>query len=677
VFILREQAFDAISQGVTYLCSQQQKDGSFLSLSSPRQDNFTKTLIFHSTFSTSLILDSLHSIPKKSNLQDVKRKASLFLLNQKSTHWSFNYWTRNSEQAKKLPYPDDLDDTSCALAALFHYDRTIIDGSVLAHVVRLFTSTEVKEGGPYRTWLVPEDADNIWKDIDIAVNSNVAYFLSLYEIALPQLTGYIEDRIINNKLFSPYYPTEFPIFYFISRFYNGKYKNKLIESLLAKRNSKYTWDNPLNTALAMSTICNLQGSVDKLDESVHYLLQTQMHGSWKPNPFYTGVNPKKDKPYFAGSSALVTALCLEALSKYLHAISIGIEERREHSSIKEAQLHGQIMQKVEKRFSILDKKIYGNTLGILDKIIKNDKQISLLPYYFTQTLGEKKKNVPEEFLIDLGIANVFGWLAYTIYDDFLDGEGNPQLLSVANIALRSLCYIYENILPERVGFTKLFFTIMDTLDFANAWETVNCRIVISNNIFDLRNFVIPNSLGYESLAEKSFGHALGPVALLFLLGYNKNSPEVRSLLLFFKHYLIMRQLNDDAHDWKQDLLRGYCNSVGLLLMNKIHFDSSGKISTEKHIQKMQKIFWHETIIEVCAQINEHAHSARQALNNCSVIVDSHPLEQLLVPYENISREALAERMSILKFLRTYSSAPNSLKNFSGKKIWNKIERSKS
>src|SRR6266568_1907929 len=658
MFVLRGQAFDAFSQGITYLTRQQQKDGSFISLSSPRKNNFSKALSFHSTFSTSLILDCLSNMPQESAVKEMQQKASAFLLQQKSMYWSFNYWARNSQQAKKMPYPDDLDDTSCALAALFHYDNSIIDGSVLAYVVRLLTATEIKEGGPYRTWLVDDNADNVWKDTDVAVNSNIAYFLSLQEIELPQLTNYIEDCIINNKLFSPYYPTDYPILYFISRFYNGKYKDALINLLLAKKNSKHHWDNPLNTALVMSSLINLQGA-DTLDKSLQYLLQTQIKGAWKPYPFYTGVNPKKDKPYYAGSAALTTALCLEALCKYLPTISVGDKKAREKIDIKKDRLHEQIIKKAEKRFSFLDEKTYRNTLGILDKIINNDnqQQVSLLPYYFAQTLGSKKKKVPEEFMLDLGVANVFGWLAYTIYDDFLDLERkeDTQILSVANIALRSVCGIYEKILPRKIRFSEMFHNIMDSLDSSNAWETTNCKIAINNNTFDLKNFAVPNFLGYERLAEKSLGHALGPVAILFSLGYNKHSPEVRNLLLFFKHYLIARQLNDDAHDWEQDLLKGNCNSVGSLLLKKAHLYDREKVSTEKYIQKLQKIFWHEIIVEVCALINEHTQKAKKALHDCTVIIDHHFLEQMVTPYEKAARIALDERKKALEFLEIYTS----------------------
>src|SRR5260221_12305732 len=100
MFVFRDQALTAISQGISSLACQQQKDGSFLSFSSPSKDDFTKALTFNSTFTTSLILDALHALPQTNELQAIQKKAAHFLLGQKSDYWSFNYWARDSKQAR-------------------------------------------------------------------------------------------------------------------------------------------------------------------------------------------------------------------------------------------------------------------------------------------------------------------------------------------------------------------------------------------------------------------------------------------------------------------------------------------------------------------------------------------------------------------------------------------------
>lgn len=660
MFARRGQLERALSQGIASLLNQQQPDGSFFSFSSPQKDNFSYTLTFNSTFTTSLILDSLHTLPPTASLKKIKKNASMFLLQQKSAYWSFNYWARNSDEAKKMPYPDDLDDTVCALAALFHYDNKLLNGGVLAHVVQLLTAVEVKEGGPYRTWIVSETAAKIWKDIDIAVNSNIAYFLSLLSISLPSLTDFVEENLANNTLFSPYYPSEVPIIFFISRFYKGKYNDTLKNLLLAKRNSNYNWGNPLNTALAINALCNIQAVQEINEKSILYLLQSQRQGFWRPYAFYTGVNPKRDQTYYAGSSALTTAFCLEALNNYIRLFATYGRGLQKKSETHEALLHRAITQRVKNKFLPLDKTIYKNTHKFIDELLKKDPlyQITLLPYYFAKSLTSKNKDITDEFLITLGEANLYGWIAYTIYDDFLDEKGDPHTLAIANIALRALCEVYETILPQQPGFVDIFHTIMDNLDSANAWEVRNCVLFIKNRSYDFNTFVMPDFLDNAILAKKSLGHALGPIAILFYLGYNKKSPEVQNLLLFFKHYLIARQLNDDAHDWEQDLLHGHINAVSALLMRTI-FKKGGpkskKISIKRLLASLQKVFWHTTIDEVCVLVNEHIKNAKTALSNCTAIIDYSLFENLLAPHERAAKMALEERENALKFFDTYTT----------------------
>lgn len=624
-------------QGIMDLSLLQQKDGSFLSFSSPDPTYFSHALTFQSTFSTSLILSSLCILNETPKLKTLKKHAAHFLLTQKSPYWSFNYWARSSQEAQRLPYPDDLDDTFCALSALFLYQPQIITGEVLAHAVTLLTTLEKKEGGPYRTWLVDEKTDTIWRDVDIAVNSNIAYFLSLQKIELTNLNRYIEKNITLRKLISPYYPSSLPILYFISRFYVGKEKTIIIKQLLSTRNSKGYWDNPLDTALGICVLLHYNTPPEELTHAVGYIIEQQRENNLKAFPFYTGVNPKKDKTYFAGSSALTTAFCLEAIAKYQKAL-VKNENQALSKQTDEKKIYQAIVDRVEKRFASFDKPLKKIIFAFIHKLLHDDtaKQISLLPYYFTQTLGRRQKEISSELVIQLGAVNVFGWIAYTIYDDFLDEEGDPHLLSFATIALREVINIFENILPQ-TDFVAFSQQIMDQLDRANAWEVSNTR----------SKSKLPRYGNYHQLADKSLGHALGPLAILFALGYNKNSPEIKNLLLFFTHYLIAKQLNDDAHDWEHDLQKGQINAVGAMLLKK---QREGKNKTHK---KLQKIFWYEVLPDVSRLILKHTKKAHTLLKKCPVVIDQQPLVKLLETCEQSAHTALEEQAKTLQFLKHY------------------------
>lgn len=625
---------------ISHLHSGQEKDGSFLSLSSDSQ-NFTHPLTYQTTFSTSLILSCLSTLNETPQIKIIKQKAATFLLSQKSKHWSWNYWVRESGEAKKMPYPDDLDDTFCALNALFLYNSKIINGEVMADIVNLLTALEIKTGGPYKTWLVDKSVKKIWKDVDLAVNSNIAYFLFLNEIEIPNLTKFINSKIAKTDFFSPYYPSPFPIIYFISRFYKGKYKEKIIKYLIDKQQATGSFGNPLYTALAISSLINLGFPVQKLKLSMEYLLKNQKNEYWKAYGFC--FDPSKNgKKYISGSSYLTTAFCLEALNKYQDAIY-----KMENTIIDKTQtkqqekLYNAVLQNVKNRLTAFDVSFKKVAFSFIDKLTKNntDKQIVLLPYYFANSLKKKNNKISDELLIQLGTANLFGWIAYTIYDNFLDEEGNPKTLSLANISLRETQNIFLNISPDNKNWQIFSQKILDQIDAANYWEITNCR----------NKKKLPNYGNYEKLAEKSLGHALGPLAILFSLGYNENSQELKQLTKFFKHYLIAKQLNDDAHDWEKDLKKEHINPVIVLLLKK---NKNIILSKEKDLKKL---FWENILDEVLQIILQHVKKGKLALKKCSVIMDKSIFEEMIIKYEKTAIKAIEEKKQTLQFLKTYKN----------------------
>lgn len=645
----------AITSSVKYLQIHQETNGSFLSFSTPNPLSFKKALKLHSLFSTALILSCLNHLEETHDIAIIKQKAVSFLFTQKSQHWSFNYWVKDSKEAKSMPYPDDLDDTFCALAALYEYNSSSIDGDAMAHIVTILTATEINEGGPYQTWLIPKTVEKQWQDVDIAINSNIAYFLSLQKIELPKINHLIEERIIADDFSSQYYPSFYPIVYFISRFYKGDYAERLKNMLLDKRQNNGSWENPLYTALAIIALLNFETSPNKIKKSVEYLLQKQSNDKWQPYVFC--IDPARGgKTYYAGSSALTTVFCLEALEKYFKVLTSHSVKTTKSSKLKLIQ--NQIIMRVQQRFSGLTKELNDQAKNIFSTILKIDakNQITLLPYFFKTALDENNAVISDKHLISLGAANVYGWMAYTIYDHLLDEEGEPTTLSFANIALRELTRIFYDIARETDGYWELFQEIMDQLDGANAWEISYCRVKIKNEKINLQKVTLPNFGNYEKLAQKSFGHALGPLAILFLLGYNKESSEVKNLCQFFKHYLIARQLNDDAHDWEKDFRMGHITPVVAMLLKK----SKRKYNTKKInlpfsllIPHMQELFWHKIIVDLCDIILENLHLARKALNALSIVIHPHIFQELLTSLDQSAKEALDERKKTLAFIDTY------------------------
>jgi len=637
-----------IEKGIQYIAENQRKDGSFISLSSPNGADFTNAISYRTNFITSIILETFSSLDDTPLVYRIKKKAAHFLLSQKSEQWSWNYWSKSSKEFTTLPYPNDLDDTFCALNALFLFDKKVIPGSAYAHILQLLTSVEKKEGGPYKTWLVSKNTLG-WDDVDIVVNSNIAYFLWMQEVTLPNLQTLFEDKLQKKNLRSKYYPSIYPLLYFLSRFYSDK---KSIEHILIeKRNKKGYWDNPLYTALAIIALFNGNFSPKQLEKSIAYLLEQQNNYHWQAYPFCIDPTIGGEK-YYAGSEVLTTTFCLCAISLYMKRRDLIKLEKEENSKkiyIEEIR-NSKVLQ-------FGDKKI--NEIGgvLLNNIMSKDKtkQIPLMPYYFLQTLAQNGKQIQKKQTILLGQANVLGWLAYTIYDDFLDDEANPAFLPLANMYLARLIHIFETAFPKNNSVPPFFYEVLDSIESANFWEVTHCRLPVKKGIIHVDSLKLADFNNLEQLAHKSLGHGLGPLTILLLLGYKKTDKEFIALYRFFIHYLIAKQLHDDCHDWEEDLSKGHVTFVVALLLKKAKKKKiiTRSVDIKKITLRLQKLFWYEIIEEVCEHIYNHVRKAQKELESSSIIIKKDVLEDLLIMYKDGADKALAERKKTIDFLESY------------------------
>ncbi|MCL5411659.1 MAG: hypothetical protein M1150_02875 [Patescibacteria group bacterium] len=649
----------AIQKGLIYLGNHQETEGNFLSFSSNRPE-FKKAWPTNSMFQTALIFSCLNDLKETPITKIIKRKAASFLLTQKNEYWSFNYWTRNSLEAKEKAYPDDLDCTFCSLSALAQYWPDLVDGEVIARIVSLLTNLEKDVGGPYKTWVVPKDFDKIWRDVDLVVNANIAYFLSLKKINLPNLNSFLNSNIEKENFSSPYYFGPLPTIYFISRLYKEarvelKNENKEIlkKFLFEKISEDEIKRNSLSCALKISSLLNLGVNGNKLRKEVNFLLSNSVEDHWSPYPFVLE-SVKKEIIQYAGSSPLTTAFCLEALNKYLMRPSIKETTALKNFKAKENAIREKIIKEVNDNLSKLSLDLKVEAVKNLNMILSADKdgQVALTPFYFWVALGENGKKIDDDLLIKLGEANLYGWIAYTIYDNFLDGEGDPKSLPTANVCLRELTNIFNNLLPDQ-NFNTFAHQIINEMENANTWEVSHCRLSIEKDFLDMKKAKLPDWANYEKLAERSLGHSLGPVVILSKLGCHATDSEVKNLLSFFTHYLIAKQLNDDAHDWEKDLKNGHSSPIVTLLLRKSGLKSQIKIS--KLTPKLQEIFWYETIDQICEDVFKNINLAKSALSKVSLVTKPLILESILSTPQQSAQKALTERQEILKFLEAYKS----------------------
>ena len=633
---------NALAKGLAYVRSAQKKDGSFTTQLSYSPRPFLVQHEVSTTFLPSLLLGALACVGGSKSIRD---PLAIWLLEQKSKNWSFNYWPVDAPQRKTRPYPDDLDDTFCALIGLYLHDPGIIDSTCLAKVVRLLLATEQEVGGPYRTWLVSKDAPAIWQPIDVAVNANIAYFLRLVAEPLPKLHHVMEQASATQNIQSPYYPAPEIIAYYMARA-AGK-KSDILADYLKKRQKNGHWETPASTALAVSALNHLGHDTAS---AAQYLLSQQLpDGSWPAEAIWVDEEQTAHKQY-AGSPALTTALVLEALSRSKKDSSPQV--KRNPPSFNPEFL--EVIAYAQNCLQRLDDPLHTRAIDMLTKLQQGEtgQEIVLLPYLFAESLISKSY-LPKELYILLGQANVFGWMAYTIYDDFLDEEGDPALLPVANIAMRQSLAYFVQILPEHSGFQHYVRQTFDRIDAANAWEVTFCRFVTDGQSMLVGS--LPDYKHVEYLAERAIGHGLTPVAVLLAAGISLDDARVQLVQKGLKHYIAARQLHDDLHDWQQDFQKGHVSYVVAHILRDLEIPK-GRHMCRPLLLKMEHQFWHYSLQALCEKLRRQLRLSRQAYLASELLKSESPFLQLLDCLEQSIAHTLAEQQKAIQFLAAYRKA---------------------
>jgi len=276
----------------------------------------------------------------------------------------------------------------------------------------------------------------------------------------------------------------------------------------------------------------------------------------------------------------------------------------------------------------------------------------MLAYEFSNALYIHGHVIPTDIVEQLSLANLYGWMAYEIYDDVLDGEGDPSLIPCANFFLRTLTGTYSSLAVNIPKVMPLFKEMMNRIDNANSWEQKYCRAAPGG--------VIPRELppfaDHQTLADRSIGHAMGPLAELLGAGYDADSGEKRHATSFFRHYLIARQLHDDAHDWADDLMCGRINSVGALVLSRfkeLYPRDAATQAINKIFPKLREFFWKKMIDEVTHVIVFHTAEARRAQQASAILDGADFMENAIRAFESGARQAVKERDEVLIFLNDY------------------------
>lgn len=641
---MQPQQDTAIKKGLEYLAAAQNKDGGFIGYLSTNPHKYTNKKSVLTTFTPSLMLSALSAIDHPQAVS-VREKIANFLLAERSSYWSFNYWSKEEMSKHDFVYPDDLDDTFAALTGLCLHDPRLITPEALAAMTKLLIKTESEVGGPYRTWLVPPGSEREWLDVDVVVNSNIAYFLSLFSSVPPNVNRLITESIKNEMLHSPYYPSLYQVSYFMSRNQIGTASTQRLIELLGT----VTVNNPspMEQALLATTLMRLDIPRDQCMPHITALTDSQhSDGSWAAGALYVNHHTKKDT-YYIGSNAITTAFALEALALYKNYRT----EKLAHTPKPVTDVPNSVFSLAQKKISSLPDPLHGTLLQVISDVYasKNSTEITRFAYKFNQSLKNPLSR-QDTFLDKLGAANLYGWSAYTIYDNFLDAEGNPLLLSAANTSLRLSYELFLQAYPKQTFQTYIRETFA-AIDNANTWELAYSQF----NTYKKRTITIgplPDYGNLWPLAERSIGHTIAPLAVLAKSGIEPNSPEFQAVYIALRHYLIAKQLDDDAHDWQEDFLHGRVTYVVAVLLSEMAVPQ-GTYTFNTLLPAMQKHFWHNTLATICLEMKRQVQVSRTSLESAQQLNSSNVITAMLDTIDGSIKTTLSKQAQTKEFLKHF------------------------
>lgn len=301
----------------------------------------------------------------------------------------------------------------------------------------------------------------------------------------------------------------------------------------------------------------------------------------------------------------------------------------------------------------LDPLLRSTAQKIWQKIVAADKhtEITLLSSHFIDSLSMQ---LPADHVdpLPLNVANFYSWMAYTQYDDFIDDEGIPLRLPIANIAHRRAYNLYHQTAKRIPHAAKRIDKCFDKMDVANTWELTYCRHAITSRTIVIK--LLPSYGNKKILAERAGAHILGPTLILESRG-SITAQQRHSMHQYLKHYLIARQLNDDLHDWKEDLLRGHSSFVVTYLLRKNHI-KPGTYHLPTICTKIQTYFWKRGLEELYSIISYHVACAQSAAEKSNLLKEHSLFFQMtlqpIIDSMNKSKETVKNNKD---FLSTYAS----------------------
>lgn len=293
-------------------------------------------------------------------------------------------------------------------------------------------------------------------------------------------------------------------------------------------------------------------------------------------------------------------------------------------------------------------------LKVLAKLQSVDAsgEISTLSALFSKSMNAQASKAD---LRHLGIANIYTWLAFSLYDSVYDTASHSArtLIPIANYALQKS--VQEYLAVDIGGATTQDLLLQSNL--AHLEEMLTCRFDINQPI---TQSTLPTSKCLKKLLhQRSIAHCLGPLILHAASHPDENTEKIKESL---ELYCSARQLLDDIHDWQEDIQEGRWSYVtahlvrSALAAKTIPYEAT----VEQALPTLKKIFWES---EAKKLINNGLRQAEKSKTLIEHLL--HPqysqyfINATLGPILNSYRSSLAQFQDTKEFITLFSksSAP--------------------
>jgi len=543
----------------------------------------------------------VYVLPQVPEIGEVRRRLARRLQRQLSVSWV--------EQGNAY-------EVFAVLIALWQYKPACVTGEHLAATLRRLIAAERVVGGPYD-----------FKNVDtVPINAQVALFMRLVAKPLPNVDAFLAQAIDDGQFGD-------------SRLNRVGLLHLLVQAgmtpkLVAYIKSCWTgklWQTPLGIATAL-IVLNDSISPRQRRDALAVLCSQQHQGLW------------------AGSAL---AASTQNATFVTTAIVVGVLKGQQAQAKARASRFRKRQQVIVgaacQIFASYTEPLRSSAIDMVTKVGAADKnfEITQLSVLFAHALKTPDTLTAQQHT-SLGLASFFGWMAYTIYDDFLDSEGEPEKLPVANIAMRTSIDYFRAALPAHAAFVRYAAKIFCVMDEANAWEVGNCRFVVCGSKIEIGK--LPRYGQRANLASRSIAHTLAPMAVLWQQAPTGKSADKHHIKAAFTHYLIARQLSDDLHDWVDDVKAGQASYVVTAILRDIRA-KPGTYSVKRLLPTMQKSFRRTVLPKVCQYILRHVVASRQEFIKSELLHTDNNFYSLLDRLEVVARYSLDMRAKSFDFYK--------------------------